>query len=158
MDHHRLHPITDTRTPTRHPTRIPIMDTIPMSHLRLDSAMDSVADLAAIEDSGAKFPAGFKVGGLAAAGPLAKIGTQSEKQSESFSAQFNSMAGVSTFAYWRMSISDTPRRAPKRRSRLRVAFLTEGLSNFFPSIPGSASPQPHCIVPAANTILPEEVV
>ncbi len=68
------------------PTRIPIMDTIPMSRSVLDSteAMDSVADLAAIEDSGAKFLAGFIVGGPAAAGPPARIDTQSENNPKVF--------------------------------------------------------------------------
>jgi hypothetical protein len=47
-------------------------------------AMDLVADLAAIEASGGKFLAGFKVRGLAAAGPLEKIETQLELKPKVF--------------------------------------------------------------------------
>lgn len=79
MGHHRLRPITDTLTPMRLPTRIPIMDTIRFRSV-LDSmgATDSVADLAAIEASGAKLFACFTLGGLAAAGLLVEFKTQSK--------------------------------------------------------------------------------
>src|ERR1700730_12439763 len=57
-----------------------------------------------------------------------------------------------------LPIMDIPGRAPKRRKMLRVAFCTAGFSNFFPWISGSTSPQLHCIVPVATTVLPDGTV
>jgi hypothetical protein len=61
------------------------MDTIQFrSVLGSMGAMDLVADLAAIEASGAKFLASFTLRGLAAAGLLAKIEIQSELKPKDF--------------------------------------------------------------------------
>ncbi len=56
LDMGRLRPITDTHTPTRRPTRIPIMDTIQQfpSHLDSMEGTDSVPDSGATGASGGK--------------------------------------------------------------------------------------------------------
>ncbi len=62
--------------------------------------------------------------------------------------------------YGVVPIVETPRRRPKTLQYVQRGPLNRGRFSYrFPSIPGSmGSPQLHCIVPAAKTMLPEGAV